>query len=403
MPDGALLLTGSGRLLRPVPGPSPWAILVEDGLISWVGPRADAPSTDAPVVEVGSALVTPGLVDAHTHPAFAGDRSDEVAARLAGAGYSGGGIRRTVAATRAASDEELLELIESRLRRALSHGTTTIECKSGYGLDTQHERRSLRLIGEAASRVGLRVVRTFLGAHAVPEGVTHEAYVDTVVNEMLPAVADEADFCDVFCDRGFFSLDDAERILSAACSLGLGLRMHADQLALTGGARLAVRLGVASADHLEQLDAAGVSAVADSSTVATLLPGPALVMRDALPPARALLDAGATVALGTDANAGTFGSWSMSLVIGLAATLLDMTVEEALAAATTGSAASLRLADVCGEIRPGLAADFVAWNAEHEGAFALHLGDVEPVQVWIAGQLVESHDPHGTDQFAPTS
>jgi imidazolonepropionase len=392
MPDRALLLTGTGRLLRPVPGPSPWAILVEDGLISWVGPRAEAPSTDAPVVDVGAALVTPGLVDAHTHPCFAGDRSDEIAARLAGAGYTGGGIRRTVAATRAASDEELLELIESRLRRALRHGTTTIECKSGYGLDAQHELRSLRLIGEAASRIGLRVVRTFLGAHAVPEGVAQHAYVDTVISEMLPAVADEADFCDVFCDRGFFSVDDAERILSAARSLGLGLRMHADQLALTGASHLAVRLGVVSADHLEQLDVAGVAALAGSSVVATLLPGPALVMRDTLPPARALLDAGATVALGSDANAGTFGSWSVPLVIGLAATLLDMTVEEAVAAATAGSAASLHLTEICGDIRPGLAADFVAWNAEHEGAFALHLGEVEPLQVWIGGQPVDTHD-----------
>jgi imidazolonepropionase len=168
--------------------------------------------------------------------------------------------------------------------------------------------------------------------------------------------------------------------------------MHADQLALTGASHLAVRLGVVSADHLEQLDVAGVAALAGSSVVATLLPGPALVMRDTLPPARALLDAGATVALGSDANAGTFGSWSVPLVIGLAATLLDMTVEEAVAAATAGSAASLHLTEICGDIRPGLAADFVAWNAEHEGAFALHLGEVEPLQVWIGGQPVDTHD-----------
>ena len=386
MSDGALLLTGSGRLLCPTPASSPWAILVRDGLIAWVGAARDVPARDARRVDLGDALVTPGLVDAHSHPAFAGDRSDEVAARLAGAAYTGGGIRRTVQSTRAASDEELLALIERRLRAALAAGTTTLECKSGYGLDTAHELRSLRLIGLAGQRVGINVVRTFLGAHAVPEGVAQHDYVELVVNEMLPAVADEADFCDVFCDRGFFSLADAERILEAAARHGLGLRMHADQLAATGAAQLAARLGCASADHLEQLDAEGIAALAASSTVATLLPGPALVMRDRLPPARALLDAGAVVALGSDANAGTFGSPSMPLIIGLAATLLGMTVAEALSAATTGAAASLSRAAVAGAIRPGMPADLVAWDAVHEGAFALHLGGVLPRQVWVAGQ-----------------
>jgi imidazolonepropionase len=386
MSDGALLLTGSGRLLCPTPASSPWAILVRDGLIAWVGAARDVPARDARRVDLGDALVTPGLVDAHSHPAFAGDRSDEVAARLAGAAYTGGGIRRTVQSTRAASDEELLALIERRLRAALAAGTTTLECKSGYGLDTAHELRSLRLIGLAGQRVGINVVRTFLGAHAVPEGVAQHDYVELVVNEMLPAVADEADFCDVFCDRGFFSLADAERILEAAARHGLGLRMHADQLAATGAAQLAARLGCASADHLEQLDAEGIAALAASSTVATLLPGPALVMRDRLPPARALLDAGAVVALGSDANAGTFGSPSMPLIIGLAATLLGMTVAEALSAATTGAAASLSRAAVAGAIRPGMPADLVAWDAVHEGAFALHLGGVVPRKVWVAGQ-----------------
>lgn len=386
MPDASLLLSGSGRLLLPEPGPTPWAIAIQDGVVRWVGARADAPAAgDAERVDLGDALVTPGLVDAHTHPAFAGDRSDEVAARLAGAEYSGGGIRRTVRSTRGASDDELLELIEARLRTALAYGTTTIECKSGYGLDTEHELRSLRLIRLAAERAGIRAVRTFLGAHAVPEGMDHERYVALLVDEMLPAVAGEADFCDVFCDRGFFSLDDATRILGAARERGLGLRMHADQLTLTGAAELAVQLGATSADHLEQLSAEGVAVLAGSSTVATLLPGPALVMRDQLPPARALLEAGATVALGSDANAGTFGSWSMPLVIGLAATLLDMTLGEAVTAATSGAATSLSRTDVAGRIRPGAPADVVAWQASHEGAFALHLGGVRPLQVWVGG------------------
>ncbi len=387
MPSDPLLLTGTGRLLTGRSVRSPWAVLVRDSEIAWVGDPSDAPATDA-VVDLGGALVTPGLVDAHTHPVYAGDRSDEAAARLGGARYDGGGILRTVRATRTASDDELLSLVEGRLRAALAGGTTTIECKSGYGLSTAEELRALRLIGEAASRVRMRVVRTFLGAHAVPPGTTIDRYVDLIVDEMLPVVAGEADFCDVFCDRGFFTVAHAERILRAAADAGLKLRMHAEQLARTGAVELAVRLGVTSVDHLEQVDPAGVAALASSSTVATLLPGPALVMRDALAPARALLDAGVTVALASDANAGTFGSSSMPLVIGLGATLLSMTVEEAVTAATVGGAASLGLADRCGEIRPGLAADLVAWDAEHEGAFALHLGDVRPRQVWVGGETV---------------
>ena len=391
MPDGTLLLTGHGRLLQPhlYDGPSPWAILVHSGRIAWVGANADAPEADE-VTDVGSALVTPGLVNAHTHPAFLGDRSDEAAARLAGAPYSGGGILRTVAATRAASDDELRSTIAGRLRTELASGTTTVECKSGYGLSTTEELRALRLIGEAAATASPHVVRTFLGAHAVPaEAASMDDYAALVVDEMLPAVAEAgaAEFCDVFCDAGFFSLAATERILVAAAQLGLGTRMHADQLSRTAAAELAVRLGATSADHLEQLDAAGVAALASSRTVATLLPGPALVMRDRLPPARALLDAGATVALASDANAGTFGAWgAMPLVIGLGSTLLGMTVAEAIAAATTGGAAALGLAGRKGVIEVGADADIVAWDAEHEGAFALTLGAIRPTRVFVGSR-----------------
>ena len=389
MSGDTLLLTGSGRLLLPelYAGPMPWAIAIRDGRFSFVGPRSDAPAGEA--LDLGSALVTPGLVDAHTHPAFLGDRSDEAAARLGGATYSGGGILRSVAATRAASDDELRAAILGRLRAALAGGTTTIECKSGYGLSTSEELRALRLIGEAAAQVPIRVVRTLLGAHAVPpEADSMDAYAATVADEMLPAAAAAglAEFCDVFCDRDFFSLGATERILRAAATLGLGIRLHADQLTRSGGAELAVRLAASSADHLEQLDAAGVAALAGSATVATLLPGPALLMRGGLPPARALLDAGVTVALASDANAGTFGAWgAMPLVIGLGATLLGMTVAEAVTAATAGGAASLGLAGRCGVIRVEADADLVAWDAEHEGAFALNLGSVRPLRTWVAG------------------
>jgi imidazolonepropionase len=390
MSDGRLLLSGRGRLCVAQPAGadvptvlSPWAVLVEAGHVEWVGAPEDAPAA-ATRVDLGSALVTPGLVDAHTHPVYAGDRSDETAARLAGEPYDGGGILRTVRATRAATDDELAGLLEGRLRDALASGTTTMEAKTGYGLSLTDELRSLRLL--AAADTPMRLVRTFLGAHAVPEGATADGFVQQVVGEMLPQAAALADFCDVFCDSGFFSVAQAETILTAARGHGLGLRLHAEQLARTGATELGMRLGATSVDHLEQLDAAGVAALAASSTVATLLPGPALLMGAGLPPARALLDAGATVAIASDANAGTFGSFSMPLVIGLASALMGMRVDEALLAATAGGAASLGLSEVCGTIRAGLAADLVAWGVEHEGAFPLHLGDVRPHRIWIGGR-----------------
>lgn len=382
-----MLLTGTGRL---APGGfSPWALLIRDGRIAWIGPPSDAPHAER--VELGSALVTPGLVDSHTHPVFDGDRSDEAAARLEGAPYTEGGILRTVRATRAATDETLERLVEGRLRAALASGTTTVECKSGYGLSLTEELRHLRIIGRVAARLPLRVVPTFLGAHALaPEFDSTRAYAQHVAEEMIPAVAAEgaAEFVDVFADAGFFDLAATERIGRAALNAGLGLRLHADQLALSGAAQLGARMGAASVDHLEQLDSAGVAALATSGTVATLLPAPALVLRDRMPPARALLDAGATVALASDANAGTYGGFgSMPLVIGLGATVLGMTVAESLTAATAGGAAALQRSEL-GALAPGMAADLVAWDAEHEGAFALRLGAVRPHRIWIGGEEI---------------
>jgi len=393
MPPGLLLLSGTGRLLVSQPHAaeppgtlSPWAVLIKDGRVGWVGSPDEAPAVDR-WEDLGSALVSPGLVDSHTHPVFAGDRADETAARLEGQLYAAGGILRTVAATRQATDAELQALVEGRFRAALASGTTTLEAKSGYGLTTVEELRALRIIGAAAAAAGIRMVRTFLGAHAVPpEAASPEAYVKTVIEDMLPAVAGEAEFCDVFCDRGFFTPAQAEAILTAARGHGMGLKLHADQLARTGAAELGVRLGATSVDHLEQLDAAGVGALAASTTVATLLPGPAVALRDRLPPARALLDAGASVALATDANAGTYANPSMPLVIGLGATLLGMSVEEAIAAATAGGAAAIGLSHQIGVLREGMAADLVAWDAEHEGAFALRLGAVKPARIWIGGE-----------------
>ena len=383
-----MLLTGGGRLAPA--GLSPWALLVRDGRIAWIGAPADAPADDE-VVDLGSALVTPGLVDSHTHPIFAGDRSDEAAARLEGAPYTEGGILRTVRATRATDDATLEALVEDRLLAALRAGTTTVECKSGYGLSLAEELRHLRLLRRAASRVPVRVVATFLGAHAVPpEAASSAEYVEHVASDMIPAVAAEglAEFVDVFADAGFFDLAAVERLGRAATAAGMGLRLHGEQLTRTGVAELGANLGAASVDHLEQLDASGVAVLAGSQTVATLLPAPALVMRGGLPPARALLDAGAKVALASDANAGTYsGFGTMPLVVGLGATLLGMTAREALTAATAGSAQALRGSDL-GRLDVGAAADLVAWDAEHEGAFALRLGALRPVRAWVGGEEI---------------
>ena len=383
-----MLLTGGGRLAPA--GLSPWALLVRDGRIAWIGAPADAPADDQ-VVDRGSALVTPGLVDSHTHPIFAGDRSDEAAARLEGAPYTEGGILRTVRATRATDDATLEALVEDRLLAALRAGTTTVECKSGYGLSLAEELRHLRLLRRAASRVPVRVVATFLGAHAVPpEAASMAEYVDHVAKDMIPAVAAEglAEFVDVFADAGFFDLAAVERLGRAATAAGMGLRLHGEQLTRTGVAELGANLGAASVDHLEQLDASGVAVLAGSQTVATLQPAPALVMRGGLPPARALLDAGAKVALASDANAGTYsGFGTMPLVVGLGATLLGMTAREALTAATAGSAQALRGSDL-GRVDVGAAADLVAWDAEHEGAFALRLGALRPVRAWVGGEEI---------------
>lgn len=379
-----MLLTGSGRLAPA--GRSPWAMRIEGGRIAWIGDPAEAPDADR--LDLGSALVTPGLVDSHTHPIFAGDRSDEAAARLEGEPYTEGGILRTMRSTREADDTVLAQLVEARLRAALAAGTTTVECKSGYGLSLDEELRHLRLLRRVAAVLPIRVVATFLGAHAVPPEAAFPAeYATHVADEMIPAIAAEglAKFVDVFADAGFFDLAATERIARAATDAGLGLRLHAEQLARIGAAELGVRLGAASVDHLEQLDEAGVAVLAASSTVATLLPAPAIVLRDRMPPARALLDAGAHVALASDANAGTYGGFgTMPLVVGLGATLLGMSVTEALTAATAGGGDALRIPGL-GGLEPGAPADLVAWDAEHEGAFALRLGAVRAARAWIGG------------------
>jgi imidazolonepropionase len=350
------------------------AVAVAGGRVAWVGDDRDLDrvASIAPggrVLDAGGAAVVPGFVDAHTHLAFAGDRNDEIRRRLAGASYeeiaaAGGGIVRTVEATRAASVEALAALVEARLDEMLSCGTTTAEVKSGYGLETGAELRSLEAIRLAASRHPATVVATFLGAHEVPREhrADRERYVEILVREMVPEVARRglAVFADVFCERGVFTVDESRRILLAAREHGMKLRIHADELAWTGGAELAGEIGARSADHLVFVSEAGTRALAAARCVATLLPTAAFYLRlGRFAPARALVDAGAPIALATDVNPGGGLSPSLPFAMALGCFGMGLALEEALAAVTVNAAFSLDLHGEAGSIEPGKRADLV--------------------------------------------
>jgi imidazolonepropionase len=350
------------------------ALAAFEGRIVYAGPERDLagavlPARDAVEIDAGGGAVVPGLVDAHTHLAFAGDRDDEIRRRLAGASYreiaaEGGGIVRSVTATRAATQEQLAEAIVSRLDEMLLCGTTTAEVKSGYGLETAAEIRSLEAMREAGSRHPVTLVPTFLGAHEVP--VEHrgdrERYVRLVIEEMLPEVArlGLAAFCDVFCEEGVFSVEESRRILLAARALGLKLRIHADELAWTGGAELAGELGARSADHLLFASEAGMQALARSGCVATLLPAAAFYLRlGRYAPARAMIEAGVPVALASDVNPGGGLSPSLPFAMAVACFAMGFSLEEAVTAATINAACSLDLAGEVGSLEAGKRADLV--------------------------------------------
>jgi imidazolonepropionase len=350
------------------------ALAAAAGQIVWVGPdRALDESvelgSEATVLDAGGAAVVPGFVDAHTHLAFTGDRDEEIRQRLAGATYqqiaaAGGGIVRTVEATRAATPEDLEEAIAARLDEMLLCGTTTAEVKSGYGLETAAELRSLEAIRSAASRHPVSVAPTFLGAHEVPR--EHRAdrgrYLDLLLEEMIPAVAARglAEFCDVFCEEGVFSVDESRRILLGARGHGMKLRLHADELANTGGAELAAELRARSADHLIFVSPAGMTALAGASCVATLLPTAAFYLRlGRFAPARALIDAGVPVALASDVNPGGGLSPSLPFAMALASFGMGMSLEEALAAVTINAAFSLDRHEAVGSLEVGKRADLV--------------------------------------------
>jgi len=381
------------------------ALAVSGSKVAWIGPDAGleeaADLSDARVVDARGRLVTPGLVDSHTHLVFGdgGEREAEFARLVAGASYEaiareGGGILATARATAAASDEALLWGAAARARRLLASGVTTVEVKSGYGLSVEGELRLLRVVRELARALAgeMTVVPTLLAAHALPpaHGSDRQRWLDLVLEELLPAAAEErlAAFCDAFVAPTAFSLDEARRVLAAAQERGLPSRLHADQLGPDGAAALAAELRAASADHLEHVDAAGIEALARSGTVAGLLPTSTLFARvRPFAPGRRLLDAGAQVALATNVNPGTAMSENVGLTLSLACLENGLTPGEALVAFTRGGARALRLSDA-GRLACGEGADLVVWGARSPAHLAWHMGVNHALLVVKSGRVV---------------
>lgn len=359
------------------------ALAWEGDAIRWLGPEPELPPAfrDEEALDAEGGLVVPGLVDAHTHLAFAGWRADELVSRLRGATYleiaeAGGGIAATVRATRAASEEELLERSRGFLEAMARLGVTTVEAKSGYGLESETELKQLRVYRRLTEEGPLRVVPTFLGAHVVPpeRREDREGYLDLLIEELLPRVAAEelARFCDVFVEEGAFTPEEARRVLGAAREHGLGLKLHVDQLADGGGAALAAELGAASADHLECVSEAGIAALARAGTVAVTLPFCALYLDQAPAPARRLIEAGVAVAVATDFNPGTAPSYHLPLAMTLACLRQRMTPAEALRGATAHAARALELDGEIGSLEPGKRADFAVIDAPDVETWLYH-------------------------------
>ncbi|MGH9942580.1 MAG: imidazolonepropionase [Pyrinomonadaceae bacterium] len=379
------------------------ALLVREGRIAAVGKRAEIERLITPQTEIVDAcgrVVLPGFVDAHVHPVFAGNRVDEFERRAGGATYqeiaaAGGGIRSTVRKTRAASEDELVRAGERYSEWFLRGGTTTVEAKSGYGLSVEDELKILRAIRRLGAQTPLRYVPTFLGAHDLPEeyraGTRREDYLRLVIDEMLPRVAEEglAKHCDVFCEEHVFTVDESRHVLTAARRLGLGLRLHADQLSLSGGAQLAAELRAATADHLEHTDAAGISALAAAKVQPVLLPGSVYALGSTrYPPARAMIEAGLAVVLATDFNPGSSPTPSMLLILSLATTHLKMTPAEAVMAATINAAHSLGLGGEIGSLETGRRADFVIHDCDDYRELAYFFGVEHAHAVYAGGREV---------------
>lgn len=373
----------------------------DDGRIVAVAPDRElmAQFPGAREIDCAQGVLTPGFVDSHTHAIFGRSRHPEQELRAAGVGYMeiakrGGGIHSSVRDLRERSEQELVALAAERIRRLAAHGSTTIEVKSGYGLSLESELRTLRVIRALNAELPVRLVPTFLGAHEVPLEYrqaprTREEYIALVVDEMLPAVAQEqlATFCDIFCEPGVYTADEARRILGAARRHGLALKLHADELEHAGAAELAAEIGATSADHLAAVSELGIKALAESGTVATLLPGTMLFLgRNKQAPARAMLEAGCAIALASDFNPGTSPTVNFPLILTLGVSQLRLSVAEAFIAATVNGAAALGMADSIGQLAPGFAADIALFDVRDHREIPYWYGDHRCLATWVQGR-----------------
>ena len=373
-------------------------MLISEGKIEIVGSSEEIAKNagDAEVIDAGGRLVLPGFVDAHTHLVFAGNRLENFERRARGETYeqiakAGGGIWSTVEKTRAASGEDLFDQAQTHAEWFLRCGTTTIEAKSGYGLRVEDELKILRVVQRLNEETPLEIVPTFLGAHAVPRELDANEYIDLVLDEMLPRIAKEklAEFCDVFCECGYFTIDQSRRILRAARKLGLGLRIHADQLSNSGAAQLAAELNATTADHLEKTDEQGIVAMKSAGVQPVLLPGSVYALGStAYPRAREMLDAGLAVVLATDFNAGSSPTPSMPMILSIACTQMKMSPAEAITASTINAAYSLNRGGKIGSLERGKLANFSIFDSEDYRELAYWFGIPQTHSVYVKGERV---------------
>jgi imidazolonepropionase len=375
------------------------AMLVRDGRIAMVGTSGQIAKSagNVEVVDVNGRVVLPGFVDAHTHLVFAGNRLDDFERRMRGETYeqiarAGGGIWSTVEKTRAASDVDLLARAEKHAQWFLSCGTTTVEAKSGYGLTVEDELKILRVMWRLNERTPLEIVPTFLGAHTIPRKMHADEYLHIVINDMLPRVVSEklAEFCDVFCERGYFDIEQSEKILTAAKKVGLKLRGHVDQLTNSGGAKLMAKLGATTADHLEKTDERGIAALRKSNVQPVLLPGSVYALGStSYPRAREMIDAELAVVLATDFNPGSSPTVSMPMILSLACTQMKMSPSEAITASTINAAYSLGREEKIGSLEPRKLANFTIFNCEDYRELAYWFGAPQTHAVYVRGKRVQ--------------
>lgn len=391
----------SGRSMRDLGVIQNASVLIDNGIFQWIGQDeafAQPLQEDAEIVDASSFVALPGFVDSHTHLLFAGSRENEFAQRAEGKTYQeiaaqGGGILSTVKATRSATKKELKKLASKRLDAMMKHGTTTAEIKSGYGLDANSEIKMLEAITELAEEHFMTVIPTFLGAHAIPPEFKDrkEEYVKLICNTMLPYIAKRnlARFCDVFCETGYFSAEESRQILQCAQTLGLQLKMHADEFNSIGGTSLAAELQAVSVDHLEHSNEEGIQKLQKSSTVAVVLPGVSFFLHNPYAPARKLIDAGIPLAIASDFNPGSCMSFSMPLMMTIACTQMNLTPEEAITACTINGAAALGLSRTVGSIEVGKQADIILYDIPDYHYLAYHFGTNLVAKVIKRGVILE--------------